>query len=330
MAASDDGKVLRKWLKSEDVYHSDLEKLFLEKGLIDPLENFKTMTVKQWDNLRNEAIVIRAKDLKDQQAKVRWEAKLKKVEKIWRKQSGIKSTSINKKSAAASKDVSSSNTADNEQSKKYEQASSLKDYMRSNQIFDKDLFEVLVKNGVTNEDEIGTKITTKSQLSEIIRQVRVLRTADIKETKARQRLDKTLNKFEKIVVSKNEKLKKTSIKSGDDEKQLKEWQTDKEKEIAAKEGKDIKDWLQKENIWITELYDGLIKNGVTSPYQIQCLEESEFDEIVRTVRVDRFSNVKDQNARNNIDKMLVKFEKLWRKESGIKKTSVTKNTYSKK
>lgn len=43
--------------------------------------------------------------------------------------------------------------------------------------------------------------------------------------------------------------------------------------------------------------------------------------------MDRFSNVKDQTARQNIDKMLVKFEKLWRKESGIKKTSVTKNTY---
>ncbi len=60
---------------------------------------------------------------------------------------------------------------------------------------------------------------------------------------------------------------------------------------------------------------------------IQCLEKVEFDEIIRTVRVDRFSNVKDQNARQNIDKMLVKFEKIWRKESGIKKTSVTKNTY---
>mmetsp|Transcript_1179 Transcript_1179/g.958 ORF Transcript_1179/g.958 Transcript_1179/m.958 type:complete len:330 (-) Transcript_1179:133-1122(-) len=326
-AEADNKKVLRAWLKKEDVYHSDLEKLFLEKGITDPLENFKTMSEKEWDTLRNEAIVIRAKDLKDQKAKTRWEQKLKKVEKIWRKQSGIKSTSIKKKSAAASKNAASGNTADNEQSKKYEAAASLKDYMRKNQIFDKDLFEILVKNEVTNEEEIGTKITTKKQLSEIIREVRVLRTADIKETTARQRLDKTLTKFEKLVVAKNEKLKKTSLKSGDDEKQLKDWDQDKEKEAADKEGKDIKEWLQKENIWLTELYDGLIKNGVTSPYQIQCLEETEFDEIVRTVRVDRFSNVKDQSARNNIDKMLVKFEKLWRKESGIKKTSVTKNTY---
>eukprot|EP00486_Rosalina_sp_Unknown_P012159 CAMPEP_0201591972 /NCGR_PEP_ID=MMETSP0190_2-20130828/189993_1 /ASSEMBLY_ACC=CAM_ASM_000263 /TAXON_ID=37353 /ORGANISM="Rosalina sp." /LENGTH=250 /DNA_ID=CAMNT_0048050527 /DNA_START=86 /DNA_END=835 /DNA_ORIENTATION=+ len=248
-AEADNKKVLRAWLKKEDVYHSDLEKLFLEKGITDPLENFKTMSEKEWDTLRNEAIVIRAKDLKDQKAKTRWEQKLKKVEKIWRKQSGIKSTSIKKKSAAASKNAASGNTADNEQSKKYEAAASLKDYMRKNQIFDKDLFEILVKNEVTNEEEIGTKITTKKQLSEIIREVRVLRTADIKETTARQRLDKTLTKFEKLVVAKNEKLKKTSLKSGDDEKQLKDWDQDKEKEAADKEGKDIKEWLQKENIW---------------------------------------------------------------------------------
>ena len=169
--------------------------------------------------------------------------------------------------------------------------------MRKNQIFDKDLFEILVKNEVTSEEEIGTKITTKKQLDEIIREVRVLRTADIKETKARQRLDKTLTKFEKIVVAKNEKLKKTSLKSGDDEKQLKDWDTDKEKEAAAKEGKDIKEWLQKENIWLTELYDGLIKNGVTSPYQIQCLEESGFCLYVRYV-----AHVKNNiNMYNNYD-----------------------------
>lgn len=273
-AEADNKKVLRAFLKKEDVYHSDLEKLYLEKGITDPMENFKTMSEKEWDTLKNEAIVIRAKDLKDQKAKTRWEQKLKKIEKIWRKQSGIKSTSIKKSSAAASKDVASGNTADTEQSKKYEAASALKDYMRKNQIFDKDLFDVLIKNEVSSEEDIGAKITTKKQLDEIIREVRVLRTADIKETTARQRLDKLLTKFEKIVIAKNEQLKKTSLKSGDDEKQLKSWDTDKEKEAAAKEGKDIKEWLQKENIWLVELYDGLIKNGVTSPYQIQCLEES--------------------------------------------------------
>eukprot|EP01084_Bolivina_argentea_P099299 178506_1 len=285
------------------------------------------MTQKQWDTLRNKAVVVRAKDLKSQQAKVRWEKTLKKIETYWRKQSGTKSTSIKKSSSAASKDTKSQNTGDSAQSKKYESAADLKNFMRKNQIFDVDLFETLVKYEVTSEEDIPLKINTNKKLDEIIREVRVERTANIKETKARQRLDKTLNKFEKIVRSKNLKLIKTSIKSGDDEKQLKEWDADKAKEEAEKEGKEIKQWLQKENIWIKELYDGLIINGVTSSFMIQCLEEVEFDEIIRTVRVDRFSNVKDQSARQNIDKMLVKFEKIWRKESGIKKTSVTKNTY---
>ena len=283
MAAGADNKKLRAFLKKEDVYHSDLEKLFIEKGYTDPMENFKTMSQKEWDDLKRQARVVRAADLKDQTAKTRWDKTLTKIEQIWRKQSGVKSTSINKSSAAASKDAASGNTADTEQSKKYEAASALKDYMRKNQIFDKDLFEVLVKNEVTKEEDIGTKITTKKQLDEIIREVRVLRTADIKETTARQRLDKTLTKFEKIVVAKNEKLKKTSLKDGDDEKQLKEWDTDKQKAAADKEGKDIKEWLQKENIWIKELYDGLIKNGVTSPYQVQCLEESGLFYMISTV-----------------------------------------------
>eukprot|EP01084_Bolivina_argentea_P010712 19966_1 len=270
-------KVLRKWLKSQDVFHSDLEKLFLQKGIKDPDEDFKTMSEKEWQKIYNDAIVLRAKDLKSQQAKVRWEATLKKIEKFWRKQSGIKSSSIKANSASP---------PSNQVPDEYKAAKELKDYLKSNEIFDKDLFDALVKNGVTSEQDIQTKIDTKTKLDEIVRTVRVQRTADIKETKARQRLDKTLRKFERIVITKNAKLKKTSIKSGDDEKQLKAWNSDKAKKEQEAEGKDIKQWLQSESIWMKELYHGLIRNGVTSRYQIQFLSQSEFDEIVRTVRVD--------------------------------------------
>ena len=324
-----DSKVLRKWLISQDIFHSDLEKVLIDNNITNPEEDFKTLKESQFDEIRRQAVVLRAKDLKSQKAKVRWEKQLKKLEKFWRLQSGTKSTSIKKGSAAASKDYQAQNTSDTKQTAKYEAANDLKLWMKGQSIFDVDLFDVLVSKEIKSENDIETKITKKKQLDEILREVRVQRTADIKNTTARQRLDKTLNKFEKLVYAKNNsKLKKTSLKKDDDEKQLKEWDADIQKDKNAKEGKPIKEWLQKNDIWLIELYDGLIKCGVTSPFMIQCLEESEFDEIVRTVRVDRFSNLKDQSARNRLDKQLVQFEKLWRKESGVKKTSVTKNTYA--
>eukprot|EP00484_Ammonia_sp_Unknown_P004634 CAMPEP_0197061918 /NCGR_PEP_ID=MMETSP1384-20130603/140353_1 /TAXON_ID=29189 /ORGANISM="Ammonia sp." /LENGTH=325 /DNA_ID=CAMNT_0042497681 /DNA_START=76 /DNA_END=1053 /DNA_ORIENTATION=- len=322
-AANPDRKVLRKFLKQNEIFHSDLEKLMMDKGLTNPEEDFKTMTETEFQTLANEAKVVRAQDLKSQQAKVRWEATLQKLEKLWRTASNTKVTSITKNSA----EVESQNTAENEQSKLLQQATELKQYMISNAIFDVDLFEILVKNGINNEEEIGTKITSQSMLDEIVRETKVRRTADIKETKARMNLEKKLNKFEKIVRSKNDALKITSITDDEKQQQSKQWPADKQKELEDAEGADIRKWLKENDIWLKELYDGLLKCGVTSPYQIQCLEENEFDEIVRVVRVDRFSNLKDQSARQNIDKMLVRFEKLWRKESGIVKTSITKNTY---
>merc|ERR1712087_479144 len=65
-------------------------------------------------------------------------------------------------------------------------------------------------------------------------------------------------------------------------------------------------------------------NNITTADQLQGLTQSQFDDIVRKVRVDRFSQLKDQKSRNRADKLLVTFEKAWRKSSGIKKTSIKK------
>ena len=56
------------------------------------------------------------------------------------------------------------------------------------------------------------------------------------------------------------------------------------------------------------------------------MSEDEFDEIIRTVRVARAEELKDQASRVRLEKLLSKFEKEWRKASGIKKTTITSNT----
>jgi len=87
---------LRKWMRSEDIYDKDLETLLEEFGVKDPKTDFKNLTQKQWDEIVRKGKVERFKELKDQSARNRLEKKIKKIEKYWRKESGVKSTSIKK------------------------------------------------------------------------------------------------------------------------------------------------------------------------------------------------------------------------------------------
>jgi len=82
--------------------------------------------------------------------------------------------------------------------------------------------------------------------------------------------------------------------------------------------------MRKNDVWEMALYEELMANGISDPDEIEQIAEDKFDDIVRKVRVDRFAQLKDQKARQRADKLLVKFEKLWRKATGIKKTSIKK------
>ena len=100
------------------------------------------------------------------------------------------------------------------------------------------------------------------------------------------------------------------------------------KELLEQKGKPLKIWMKKNSIWQLALYQELLNIKQTQSYlndpqlMLTKLTESIFDEIVRKVRVERFSQLKDTKARLQCDKILLKFEKLWRKASGIKKTSI--------
>eukprot|EP00486_Rosalina_sp_Unknown_P003806 CAMPEP_0201563582 /NCGR_PEP_ID=MMETSP0190_2-20130828/641_1 /ASSEMBLY_ACC=CAM_ASM_000263 /TAXON_ID=37353 /ORGANISM="Rosalina sp." /LENGTH=322 /DNA_ID=CAMNT_0047978553 /DNA_START=135 /DNA_END=1103 /DNA_ORIENTATION=+ len=318
---AEESSPLRKYLKKEDIYDRDVESILCDLNVKDPASDFKGFTQKQWDELYRRAVVERAKELKDQPAKVRLEKKMTKLEKYWRKESGINKTSIKADSKVSKDDQKapadqSSKAATNEL---LEKAAELKKFLQKEGCYNVDLLAVLSDHGVNKEEDIGN-IQTNMEWGTITREVRVLQRGKLKDQAAKNRADKTVIKFEKIWRKKTG-IKSTSIK---EDAKGKKGTAPKDKKIEELQGKGkaLKDWMKKNGIWQMALYEELLGAGIESPDQCKGLTEDQFDEIVRKVRVERFKDLKEQKARQAADKLLVKFEKFWRKESGIKKTSL--------
>eukprot|EP01083_Nonionella_stella_P009810 28095_1 len=318
---ADESTQLRQFLKKEDIYDKDVEKILSDMGVKDPAADFKTMTQKDYDELYRRAVVERAKELKDQQTKVRLEKKMIKLEKYWRKESGIKKTSIKPASKAATDDAKapedqSSKAADNEL---LEKAVELKKFLQKNDCFNMDLLAVLSDHGVNKEDDIKN-IQTNMEWGTITREFRVLQRGKLKDQAAKGRADKTVMKFEKIWRKKTG-IKSTSIKDKDKKEEKKKDEPPKEKKIKELQGKakPLKDFMKKKGYWQMALFEELVSNEVYTPEDCKKITGNQFDEIVRKVRVERFKDLKDQKSRQAADKLLVKFEKYWRKETGIKK-----------
>merc|ERR1719410_821355 len=132
-------------------------------------------------------------------------------------------------------------------------------------------------------------------------------------------MEKMMTKFEKIWRSKTG-VKKTSVKKKSKGSKKKDPKTEAN-EAMASGGAELKKWMRKNDVWEMALYDELMAQEITDPAQLETVTESQFDDLVRKVRVDRFAQLKDTQARQRADKLLVKFEKLWRKAGGVKKTS---------
>ena len=64
---------LKKWMQKENVYDNDIYAILTEQGVAKD-EDFKTYTQEQWDELWRRGAVERAKELKDQKAKVAMES----------------------------------------------------------------------------------------------------------------------------------------------------------------------------------------------------------------------------------------------------------------
>jgi hypothetical protein len=321
---AEESSPLRKFLKDQDIYDPDVESILSDMNINEPEQDFKGFTEAQWDELWRRAVVERAKDLKDQKAKVRLEKKMTKLEKFWRSESGIVKTSIKDSSKAAQDDEKapadqSSKAATNEL---LEKAAELKKFLQKNDCFNLDLLAVLSDHGVNKEEDFST-IQSNMEWGSITREFKVAQRGKLKDQAAKKRSEQTLVKVEKIWRKKTG-IKSTSIKDENEEK--KKEAAPKTKKIAELEnqGKELKAWMKKEGIWQMALYEELIAIGVTNAEECKKITEAQFDELVRKVRVERFKDLKEQKARQAADKLLIKFEKFWRKETGIKKTSLKK------
>jgi len=312
---------LKAWMRKEDIFDNDLYDILTEQGVNSP-DDFADYTQKQWDELWRRGMVERAKELKDTKAKLRLEKKMTKLEKVWRKTSGIKSTSIKKKKSGKQKDAPALDNSAAAQNEANEKGKEIKKFLQKNTCFSPDLLLVLTQSDICTEADIE-EIKSNEQFDEIYRQVRVLRQKDLKDTDARIRMEKMMTKFEKIWRTKTG-VKKTSVKKGKSKGSKKKDPKTEANEAMASGGAELKKWMRKNDVWEMALYDELMAQEITDPAQLETVTESQFDDLVRKVRVDRFAQLKDTQARQRADKLLVKFEKLWRKASGVKKTSIKK------
>ena len=91
--------------------------------------------------------------------------------------------------------------------------------------------------------------------------------------------------------------------------------------------------MRNEGIMNVILYEELIHKNIMSINDIKSLNENNFNEIKRKVRVRTYKNIKDTNKKMRVDICLNKFEKIWRKKTGIYNTSILsfqKENHSKK
>ena len=171
----------RTWLRKKNLYDKDIEEVLTEFDVTNPDEDFKKFTQKQWDKLYRLVNVERAKELKDTQARNRLKQKMNKLEKEWRSISGVKKSIggtsgmsphpmsphrispylikiilkihilqlliiiylIGKKSKSKTKTKTDTKSAPK-----------LKKWMQKEEVWEKELYDLLIENGMTCSDDL--------------------------------------------------------------------------------------------------------------------------------------------------------------------------------
>eukprot|EP00486_Rosalina_sp_Unknown_P007080 CAMPEP_0201571806 /NCGR_PEP_ID=MMETSP0190_2-20130828/14742_1 /ASSEMBLY_ACC=CAM_ASM_000263 /TAXON_ID=37353 /ORGANISM="Rosalina sp." /LENGTH=244 /DNA_ID=CAMNT_0047996847 /DNA_START=27 /DNA_END=758 /DNA_ORIENTATION=- len=244
MAASASNK---KWMQSSDIYDPDLDALLGEFG-VGTEDDLKNLKQKDWDEIWRQSFVERVKQIKEQQAKSRLEKKMKKLEKLWRKKSGIKVSSA-KAGDASQLDSTSASKKDEESA--MNEAAELKAWLKSKGIWLKDLFVVLVGKGVNSPDDFF--LILDETMDEIKREVRVLRAQELKSNDAKMRLENILKKFEDEYrkLEGREKKKKDNVYDEEKDEPPMPTQTSKQaaSEALQEKGKHLKSWMRSQEIW---------------------------------------------------------------------------------
>lgn len=300
----------RKWLQKRNLFDKDIHDELLNEKVNFPEQDFQSFTQEQWDKFYRLTITARQKyNANDTQGMVRLREKLTKIEKEWRRVSGVKKTTQTKKTKnkTGTKNKSKSREQTDELMSK---ATALLKYLKKEQIYAAELFEELVLAGVTSPDELN-KIDSNNKFDDIRRKAIVKRKELTKDLKSNNAMKTILTKFEKLW------RQQTGV-----QKKMETQNTNKKKKSNKKEpeGRELRQWMKKNQIFVEELFDELIKRNIVCEDDLTKLDTQEkFDGIVKTARVERRRKENTTNAKNRLDKQLVKFENLWRQKTGIKK-----------
>jgi hypothetical protein len=155
---------------------------------------------------------------------------------------------------------------------------------------------------------------------ELKTEIGVARAQDSQSSAAKLRMEKKqMTKFEKIW------RQKSNVKASSSKKSAKEAKNQNQNQNTSMAGKELKRWMKKNKIFELALYQELVSEKITDVESLKAISESKFDAIVGKVRVDRFSQLKDDKSRNRVDKLLIAFEKQWRQETGNSNSNSNSN-----
>ena len=87
-----------------------------------------------------------------------------------------------------------------------------------------------------------------------------------------------------------------------------------------------KKWMQNYDIYDVDLESLLQEFNVNAESDLKELKQKDWDQIWRKAFVDRVKQIKEQKAKQRLEKKMKKLEKLWRKASGAKISSIKSGT----
>ena len=199
------------------------------------------------------------------------------------------------------------------------EASSLKKYLQKNDCFAKDLVVALHGMDIKSEADLS-KLADNEQFDELYRQIRVSRAKELKDQSARLRMERLMTKFEKV-WRQNTGIQPRGSQTDQTTESRAGKSAERESAMSGGGGAALREWMKENRVWEKTLYEALSKEEIVSAEEVGSLSQTKFDDIVRVVRVQKFSELKDQKARQRVDKLLVHFEKIWRAMAASKGTA---------
>jgi hypothetical protein len=200
-AALKKGAALKKFMKKGGFLNIDLLVILVADYEVCSEDDLgKLDSNAKWDEVcRKTRVALNSTDSAELK---KLEGVLTKFGKEWRKKTGIKASASAKKKGGKKKDGkgkadarASAMSESSDMDKLMADSADLKKWLRKEQVFDKELYQELLRREIKNEEMLSA--VTDKEINDICLAVKVQVKKDTKDAGTRARLDKTLSAFEK-------------------------------------------------------------------------------------------------------------------------------------